>query len=261
MCRETRHGCQTVDEFEESKLLRSFGVGFCRPYSSSGTEQTCCLLVQLILEAPSDVLSFHFHPQQGNVLVAGCVNGQVAFWDITSATEKRKNKEQNKPLPSDDTKKRGPVTLIPFLISSSIEHSHKKPITDLVWLPNFQIFPDGTLIPTNYCSQFITVASDGQILVWDIKDFLRSSTPHTSDFISKSNNNLSEFDLQWCPVFKTTLGNPETGVPHAITRACILTAEASNFKLLCSTEVSAGAHYSDIRGRKAFCSSVNGTNS
>ena len=38
--------------------------------------------VQLLLEAPDDVFSFSFSPNEPNIVAGGCMNGQVALWDI-----------------------------------------------------------------------------------------------------------------------------------------------------------------------------------
>ena len=75
-------------------------------------------------------------------MVAGCANGQVAFWDI-SLSEKRKITTTSKTHSyfkiEEEKDKLDAVknNTAPFLISSSIEMSHKSPVTELNWLKGF----------------------------------------------------------------------------------------------------------------------------
>ncbi len=42
---------------------------------------------QLLLEAPDDIFSFAFSPTEPNILAGGCINGQIALWDISQFEE------------------------------------------------------------------------------------------------------------------------------------------------------------------------------
>ena len=46
-----------------------------------------CSFIQLILGSPRDVYSLEFCPVNSNLLVGGCVNGQVVVWDISQKEE------------------------------------------------------------------------------------------------------------------------------------------------------------------------------
>jgi len=37
-----------------------------------------------VLETPIEISSIEFHPENPNVIIGGCLNGQVIVWDITS---------------------------------------------------------------------------------------------------------------------------------------------------------------------------------
>jgi len=37
-----------------------------------------------VLETPIEVTSIEFHPENPNVLVGGCINGQIIVWDLSS---------------------------------------------------------------------------------------------------------------------------------------------------------------------------------
>lgn len=37
-----------------------------------------------MLESPEEILSFQYNPMNADVIAAGCLNGQVALWDMGS---------------------------------------------------------------------------------------------------------------------------------------------------------------------------------
>ena len=37
-----------------------------------------------VLETPIEITSLEFHPENPNVLVGGCLNGQVIVWDLSA---------------------------------------------------------------------------------------------------------------------------------------------------------------------------------
>lgn len=44
-----------------------------------------------MLEAPDDIFSFAFNPNEPNILAGGCLNGQVVLWDIARWEDRIKN--------------------------------------------------------------------------------------------------------------------------------------------------------------------------
>ena len=42
-----------------------------------------CVFLQLLLECPDDIFAFEFCPSDPNIIVGGCVNGQVRTFDST----------------------------------------------------------------------------------------------------------------------------------------------------------------------------------
>lgn len=37
-----------------------------------------------VLETPIEITAIEFHPENPNVLIGGCLNGQVICWDLSS---------------------------------------------------------------------------------------------------------------------------------------------------------------------------------
>ena len=51
--------------------------------------------LQILLEAPDDVMCFQFCPTNPNIIVAGCINGQLVLWDISEYEDKLSNAKTN----------------------------------------------------------------------------------------------------------------------------------------------------------------------
>ena len=103
---------------------------------------------------------------------------------------------------------------------SSIDFSHKKPVSDIFWLPaDTQINYRGQLVADEYLDgqqhQFVSVAGDGMICVWDTRyrqiaaDDLKfiGRTKHVP--IEKAQNKTDEPKIIWAPIFRATLKRTE----------------------------------------------------
>jgi len=172
---------------------------------------------QLVLDAPGDCFSFRFNPSNPNIIAAGGINGLVMYWDTTQAMEEAKSRErhsQNREDGDDDT---GAPVIKPTQMSL-IELTHKRSVTDLVWLP-----PDSEVVARGgrrvakegtECFQFATVAADGLILFWDTR-------------VMREDKSGASF---WAPLFKVSMnsveGSGELGGCQLLIRP---SAEGSNF--------------------------------
>uniref|UniRef100_A0A8C9V9Y6 Dynein axonemal intermediate chain 3 n=1 Tax=Scleropages formosus TaxID=113540 RepID=A0A8C9V9Y6_SCLFO len=117
---------------------------------------------QLRLECPDDVLSFDFCPSDPNIIIGGCMNGQVeSSFRYSSAYQT---------YPGSFVKNEIPVLL--YCAVSSIENGHKAPVTDVQWLPeNFEISITGVPVENQnqICVQVVTCAPDCCVMFWDIR--------------------------------------------------------------------------------------------
>uniref|UniRef100_A0A3Q1G0I3 Dynein axonemal intermediate chain 3 n=1 Tax=Acanthochromis polyacanthus TaxID=80966 RepID=A0A3Q1G0I3_9TELE len=73
---------------------------------------------QLLLECPCDLSAFEFNPSNPNIIVGGCVTGQVFIF----SSDRDDNKENNTPAAC-------------YCAVSALQSSRKDPITDVQWLP------------------------------------------------------------------------------------------------------------------------------
>ncbi|EOA93759.1 Dynein intermediate chain 2, axonemal, partial [Anas platyrhynchos] len=86
---------------------------------------------QLVLKPSSPLVSLEYNPKDAHILVGGCYNGQLAYWD---------------------TRKGGlPVEV------STVEASHRDPVYGAIWLQS----KTGT--------ECFSASTDGQVLWWDIR--------------------------------------------------------------------------------------------
>lgn len=242
-------------------------VSFEERIAQSGKVRSSVILIwnfvdpihpQAMLEAPNDVTVLKFHPFVPTTLVAGCVNGQILYYDLT-ALMKGQVAAHAHPQPSadgSDTTRRN-TPLVTHTVSSSIEASHRTGVLDLVWLPpSIEFGPKGRLAGNSITStpsqsfsglvpsasvksinglvhsssmrqgiagmggsQFITTAPDGQILVWDIR----------------FRKDIKEMDLSWAPLFRISLTRAD--MKEELTLSAIsITTQPSNTKLVGATE-------------------------
>ncbi|XP_057697314.1 dynein axonemal intermediate chain 3 isoform X4 [Corythoichthys intestinalis] len=97
---------------------------------------------KVLLECPDEILAFEFCPSDPNILVGGCINGQVVLWEISThavhlhpVQHGHKHTETVKTgmLGIEDKHRKAP--LVRYSAMSGVEFSHKAPVTDVHWLP------------------------------------------------------------------------------------------------------------------------------
>ena len=99
--------------------------------------------------------------------------------------------------------------LVPKIIST-VDHSHKKNVADLFWLPPTVKFNHrGHLVPSDYLDgksyQFVTVAGDGMILVWDIRYELIAMDELKPFERASSGKEHAMANPLWAPIFRSQL--------------------------------------------------------
>uniref|UniRef100_A0A5F8GT04 Dynein axonemal intermediate chain 3 n=1 Tax=Monodelphis domestica TaxID=13616 RepID=A0A5F8GT04_MONDO len=187
---------------------------------------------QLMLESPDDIFCFRFCPSNPNIIAGGCINGQVVLWDITSHSERIANvkgtggtskKATLKPiflLEPDSTKE---TPFVRHCAVSSIEHGHKKIITDIHWLTdNYELNRLGHAFENRsaICCQLVTCSVDCTIYFWDIRP--TRPPPVTPE---KKKEEVIEvpkdvpltflhLDLSWKPLLKISLNKSGTTLDY-----------------------------------------------
>ncbi|XP_045494443.1 dynein axonemal intermediate chain 3 [Colias croceus] len=140
------------------------------------------LLPKLYLEAPREVKILSFCPFNENILIGGCVNGQIIIWDISNKlenvekievlSEKREKYRIAMKAHMDWMKNVQDNAVVQPTVLSNLVTSHYGPITSINWLsPNFTVTPQGKMVlnrPQKKSLMFFTGSDDGVILIWNL---------------------------------------------------------------------------------------------
>ncbi|KAK1896340.1 WD repeat-containing protein 63 [Dissostichus eleginoides] len=186
---------------------------------------------QLLLECPDDIFAFEFCPSDPNIIVGGCVNGQVVLWDISThvihlqGTQPGKKASLNTDTFDLDDNKENKTPVVRYCAVSALESSHKAPITDVQWLPpTFEVTKLGLPVENknNVSVQVVTCSPDCALMFWDVRvtkllsqsgsNRKQNADPKTSYGVPETFKHL---DRTWKPLFKVSLPKIDTGGEYA----------------------------------------------
>lgn len=214
-----------------------------------------------MLQAPQDAYTFRFNPTQPNIIAAGSFSGQIILWDISEAEKQLERKKykatassralKTEHLDDDDGNKKIPP--IKHQAISYIDHSHRRPVSDLAWLPpGIEVNNRGHIVETEdpVTHQFVTVAGDGQVLFWDLRykdPVYRSASRGKSDKLS---NKSGSTEIPFTPVHRVVLNKidgvgelgircaviegtrPDTGNPSGLTPSSLFYCTTEDGKMV-----------------------------
>ncbi|KYN37163.1 WD repeat-containing protein 63 [Trachymyrmex septentrionalis] len=143
-----------------------------------------CLSPKLILECPREVTSVSVCPIDSNIIIGGCINGQIAIWHIpgkieqveTVVTQTSAQVKYSIAMKSLMTWMRETTSLISPTAMSALKYSQKAGIIQIIWVPShhkvdkngriLSLPEDAPLDDLSY--QFITASQDGTVAFWDL---------------------------------------------------------------------------------------------
>lgn len=182
---------------------------------------------QILLQSPHEIFTFRFNATNPNIVVGGCLTGQVMLWDVSeamAAVNRRGNRGKGGsaagPGPETDEDDNNIAPVSPKWVSN-VDHSHKRPVADMLWLPpTVQINHRGQVVSDehldNMSHQFVTVAGDGQVIVWDTRyeaianDELRHiARAKHAHFENGKGSGKEGARALWVPVFRAHLKRTE----------------------------------------------------
>ncbi|NXN55579.1 WDR63 protein, partial [Rynchops niger] len=208
---------------------------------------------QLMLECPEDIYCFQFSPSYPNIIAGGCINGQVVLWDISQHEEKLQNAKTDDAMKMATVNtvnasilnvlqyncmsgvKRGKVRtqvkppLVRYCAVSSIQYSHKTPVTDICWLPDYSEDNQTSATFENRAGahvQLVTCSPDSSILFWDIPATKVLEQPSSEkmreeeifDMPLDVPDTLNQLDLCWKPLIKINLCESDTNTEYSPVR-------------------------------------------
>jgi WD40 repeat protein len=145
-----------------------------------------------------------------NIIVAGCVNGQIVLWDI-SEYQDRLQSSRKRENEIDESATQGVHTpIVRFSIVSSIESSHRAPVTDIHWLPkHFEMSNNGEVLENgeNGDKQIVTGSLDGTIAFWDLR----------------FKKDWKSLDLAWRPFLRIPITAMDNSFDYSVTRVSLKT--------------------------------------
>ncbi|XP_016526274.1 dynein axonemal intermediate chain 3 isoform X1 [Poecilia formosa] len=184
---------------------------------------------QFLLECPDDILAFQFSPSNPNIIVGGCINGQILLWDLSahvtyiqaSQPSSRKDSTSSDKFDLNDSKENIPI--VRFCAVSALESSHKAPVTDVQWLPpTFEVTILGLPVENKQkvSVQIITCSPDCTLRFWDVRlpavftntptestPAVDHKTPMTTCSVPETFKHL---DRTWKPLFRVSLSKIDT---------------------------------------------------
>ncbi|XP_049443884.1 dynein axonemal intermediate chain 3 [Epinephelus fuscoguttatus] len=176
---------------------------------------------QLLLECPGDIFAFEFCPSDPNIIVGGCVNGQVVLWDISAhvshlqGTQSAKKVSVNTDMFELDGNKENKTPVVRYCAVSAVQSSNKAPITDVQWLPpTFEVTRTGVPVENkhNISVQIVTCSRDCDIMFWDVRmsRLLSQSASERKQSVDQKKPNIvpdtfKHLDQTWKPLFRVSL--------------------------------------------------------
>jgi len=177
---------------------------------------------QYILEGPSDMFCFRFNPTDPEWAVAGCISGQVVVWNLKTGHKAPTTFAEQLSMEKPEGNKQVTVEVTDFS-PSLCETSHRRPVTDLTWLPpELEFGSDGTIVRNEdgITKQFATVSGDGLILIWDIR--------------VKKDSRRPDKEPIWNPTFKFQLKSTSGEFHGGCQLSVVDTGDGAKF--ICTTE-------------------------
>lgn len=126
-------------------------------------------MIQLAYDliSPVEITSFAFHPENWNIVMGGCLNGQVITWDLCSTDHRVGNSSQKEEAPEgEENSIQSTGNIMKSLAMSLIEKSHKSFVSDLAFVPG-SVKVDKKNDNKGISEHFVTVSEDGYVCIWD----------------------------------------------------------------------------------------------
>lgn len=164
----------------------------------------------IVLESPFECSQIKYNPHRPHFIVGGLNTGQVVLWDTEKREDRLEAERLNHHVGEDsgnkDAKELPPLQPIDL---SSIDGSHNRPVQQLAWLPQGMEFTakgDVTYTASKEVNQFVTIATDGKLNIWDIR--FRKAKHKGRHKNQKPGQEIEEFT--WAPLLTVVLTD-ETG--------------------------------------------------
>lgn len=128
------------------------------------------ITLNYILQTPVEITCIEFHPENKNILMGGCINGQVITWDLASIdhriTPGGKKPTVAKMPDEEEDKTQQTAVKLREVIMSDINRSHRNYVSDMKFIPG-SVKVDKRNPNEGLSQHFISVSEDGMASIWD----------------------------------------------------------------------------------------------
>lgn len=206
---------------------------------------------QIVLESPLDIFCFKWNPTQPHLIAAGCASGQILLFDVGDAMHsltrsKAKGTKSSSASDAESKSDKGDKSIhVRHKYITAIDSSHTRPVADLIWVPASHHLSARGRFEEQYDGksyQVMSVAADGQLLVWDIRfeeravvtsahssipaqDFAAAATPGLPAPAAAAPAPAVAAEVPWNPVYKVQLRGSGQGkcgvVKFAMNPSCL----------------------------------------
>ena len=163
------------------------------------------ITLNYVLETPIEISCIEFHPENPNVLMGGCISGQLIVWDLSSM-ESRINshagghgaatsaKKQEAAVPDDEEDKtQQSIIKLKQLALSSIVMSHRNFVSDIQFIPSSVKVDRKNPGPDGKITHFLSSSEDGLVCIWDSRLVEKDAIRNIPDFIWKPMQQITLF--------------------------------------------------------------------
>lgn len=154
------------------------------------------ITLNYVLETPIEISTLEFHPENSNVLIGGCISGQLIVWDLScheSRITQGKKPEAVQMPDEEEDKTQQTIVKLKQLALSSIVLSHKNYVADVAFIPAAVKVDRKNPPPEGKIVHFLSVSEDGLVCIWDTRPVEKETIRNVADFIWKPFQQINLF--------------------------------------------------------------------
>ena len=152
------------------------------------------ITLSYVLETPIEITTLEFHPENPNVIIGGCLNGQIILWDLSSVdhritagqkTKSGSGKDEDFDVGGgEEDEKQQSIIKMKHMCQSSILNSHKNFVGDIAFI-QATVNVDKRNPSDGKATHFLSISEDGIVNVWDTRQVEKENLKKNPDFIWK----------------------------------------------------------------------------
>jgi len=138
-------------------------------------EDSDIISLKYLLETPIEISTIEWHPDNSNVLIGGCLNGQILVWDLSSkdhqitSSSKKDSGGDDEEGGMEANEEKAQFIHMKHLCYSSIQQSHKAFVADLAFIPH-TVLVDKRAPSEGKHTHLISCSEDGIVNIWDTRN-------------------------------------------------------------------------------------------